>query len=118
MPGKIRVSRLVPSTAMTLAAPVLASVRERFPALAHVDGTARHQSVGQGDEPWIHALLTAVGRRTGIAALINTSFNSKGKPIVNTLKECLQMLENLDDLDYVLVEDWLFSKPQLVAKLR
>ena len=95
---------------MTMAPQVKEEVRERFPALAHVDGTARHQSVGAKDEPWIHALLLAVGKRTGLAALINTSFNSKGKPIVNTVKECLKMLDDLPDLDYVLIEDWLFRK--------
>lgn len=44
----------------------------------------RHQSVGKADEPWLHALLLAVGKRTGLAALINTSFNTRGKPITNT----------------------------------
>lgn len=83
-------------------------VREHFPGLAHVDGTARHQSVSAEEEPWIHSLLLAVGKRIGLAALINTSFNSKGKPIVNTVKECLKMLDELEDLDFVLIEDWLF----------
>merc|ERR1712190_182699 len=74
-------------------------------------GTARHQSVGKDDEPWVHALLLAVGRHTGLAALINTSFNSRGLPIVNTVRECLAMLKSLPDLDYVLIEDWLFQAP-------
>ena len=99
----------IESPYMTMAPLVKDDVRERFPALAHVDGTARHQSVGAKDEPWIHALLLAVGKKTGLAALINTSFNSKGKPIVNTVKECLKMLDELPDLDYVLIEDWLFK---------
>merc|ERR1712177_159229 len=77
--------RIVKSPYMTMAPRVRDEVRERFPALAHLDGTARHQSVGRDDEPWIHALLLAVGRRTGLAALINTSFNSRGKPIVNSV---------------------------------
>merc|ERR1712151_605629 len=81
-----------------------------YPALAHIDGTARHQSVGKDDEPFIHALLLAVGKLTGLAALINTSFNTRGAPIVNTIKECLTMLDKLPDLDYVLIEDWLFKK--------
>merc|ERR1740130_1480823 len=85
-------------------------VRARFPGLAHLDDTARHQSVGETDEPWIHALLLAVGDLTGLAALINTSFNSRGKPIVNSVRECLQMLDELPDLDYVLIEDFLFQK--------
>ena len=50
-----------------------------------------------------------MGRRTGLAALINTSFNTKGKPITNSVVESLEMLDNLPDLDYVLIEDWLFQ---------
>eukprot|EP00438_Fugacium_kawagutii_P034315 Skav221742 [mRNA] locus=scaffold2555:7742:11483:+ [translate_table: standard] len=73
------------SAYMEFAPLVREEVRERFPGLSHFDGTARHQSVGKEDEPWIHALLLAVGKRTGLAALINTSFNSRGKPICNTV---------------------------------
>ena len=54
------------------------AVRAKFPAMVHFDGTARHQSVSKNDEPWIHSLLHAVASWTGLAALINTSFNSKG----------------------------------------
>lgn len=53
-------------------------VRAKFPAMVHFDGTARHQSVSKNDEPWIHSLLHAVASWTGLAVLINTSFNSKG----------------------------------------
>merc|ERR1712066_491239 len=95
---------------MTMAPHVREDVLRSFPALAHLDGTARHQSVGKSDEPWLHALLLAVGRRIGLAALINTSFNSRGKPIANTVRECLAMLDELADLDYVLIEEWLFKK--------
>eukprot|EP00438_Fugacium_kawagutii_P005584 Skav228730 [mRNA] locus=scaffold1830:521191:522732:- [translate_table: standard] len=73
------------STYMEFAPLVREEVRKRFPGLVHFDGTARHQSVGKKDEPWVHALLLAVGKRTGLAALINTSFNSRGKPITNTV---------------------------------
>ena len=85
------------STYMEFAPLVTSKVRERFPAIAHFDGTARHQSVSRTDEPWVHALLLAVGQLTGLAALINTSFNSKGKPIVNTVKASLEMLDELED---------------------
>ena len=105
------------STYMEFAPSVRSEVRERFPALAHFDGTARHQSVSRSDEPWVHALLLAVGKLTGLAALINTSFNSKGKPIVNTVKACLEMLDELEDLDYVLIEDWLFHAPSIKKKV-
>merc|ERR1712061_40207 len=95
---------------MTLAPRIKDEIRLRYPAMAHIDGSARHQSVGSQDEAWIHALLLAVGKRTGLSALINTSFNTRGNPIVNTVKECLTMLDELPDLDYVLIEDWLFHK--------
>merc|ERR1712228_654305 len=91
--------REVKSPYMTMAPLVLEDIRKRFPALAHLDGTARQQSVGEDDEPWIHSLLLAVGKLTGLAALINTSFNTKGKPVVNTIDECMHMLDMQLDLD-------------------
>merc|ERR1712060_652859 len=97
--------REIKSPYMTMAARVRDEILEKFPALSHLDGTARYQSVGQHDEPWIHALLLSVGRWTGLAALINTSFNRRGKPIVNTVKESLAMLSEEPDLDYLLIED-------------
>ena len=66
----------------------------------------------------LHALLTSVGQWTGLAALINTSFNTKGKPIINSAAECLEMLDTLADLDYVLIEDWLFRKPDGPEEVR
>merc|ERR1711881_73310 len=81
--------RVVESPYMTMAPYVKESLRALFPALTHLDCTARHQSVGKHDEPWVHSLLLAVGRKTGLAALINTSFNTKGRPIVNTVVDCL-----------------------------
>jgi predicted NodU family carbamoyl transferase len=47
--------------------------------MVHFDGTARHQSVGVTDEPWLHQLLLAVSKHTKLAALINTSFNTRGR---------------------------------------
>eukprot|EP00434_Breviolum_minutum_P019704 symbB.v1.2.017383.t1/scaffold1357.1/size159079/1 len=104
--------REVKSPYMSMAPRVLDEVLQNFPALSHLDGTARHQSVGEADEPWIHALLLAVAKHTGLAALINTSFNAKGRPIVNSVRTCLEMLVELPDLDYVLIEDWLFQSPR------
>lgn len=104
--------RVVKSPYMSMAPRIKDDIKEKFPALAHLDGTARHQSVSHEDEPWIHALLLAVGRKTGLAALINTSFNTKGRPITNSVVESLEMLDNLPDLEYVLIEDWLFKKPK------
>eukprot|EP01012_Entosiphon_sulcatum_P010441 TRINITY_DN16103_c0_g1_i1.p1 TRINITY_DN16103_c0_g1~~TRINITY_DN16103_c0_g1_i1.p1 ORF type:complete len:569 (+),score=116.20 TRINITY_DN16103_c0_g1_i1:33-1709(+) len=86
------------------------TVKDRFPAIYHFDGTARPQTVTPAQNPWLHKLLLAVGTRIGEPVVINTSFNTKGRPIINTIAEALELLQKLDDLDYVLVEDYLFKK--------
>jgi carbamoyltransferase len=69
-------------------------VREPFrlvlPAITHVNGSARLQTVSPKDNPEFHALLKAVGKMTGREMLLNTSFNVKGQPIVNTPHEAIE----------------------------
>ncbi len=64
------------------------NVREEYratlPAITHVDGSARVQTVAAEDNPAFHSLVKAVGRMTGREIVLNTSFNVKGQPIVNT----------------------------------
>jgi carbamoyltransferase len=53
-----------------------------LPAVTHVDGSARVQTVEAGADPRFHALLTRFGELTGVPVLLNTSFNVRGEPIV------------------------------------
>lgn len=55
-----------------------------YPAIIHVDGTSRVQTVTQEDNPEFHKLLTLWYEHTGCPMLVNTSLNIKGEPIVNT----------------------------------
>jgi hypothetical protein len=55
------------------------------------------------------------GWASGWAVLINTSFNTRGLPILNTCAEALELLRSSVDLDLVLVEDWLFAKDAVLA---
>jgi predicted NodU family carbamoyl transferase len=71
--------------------------------------------VTASSDPWVYDLLAAVKRRTGWGVLINTSFNTKGKPILNTVAEALALLRDCEDLDYVLIEDFLFAKAAVGA---
>ena len=64
-------------------------MRAKLPAITHVNGTARLQTVSRTDNPDFHELLLAVGRATGIQMVLNTSFNVKGQPIVNTPDEAI-----------------------------
>jgi carbamoyltransferase len=58
-----------------------------FPAITHVDGTARVQTVTHRDNPTLHALLSRFSNLTGCPMLLNTSLNIKGEPLVNTWED-------------------------------
>jgi carbamoyltransferase len=63
--------------------------RAQLPAITHVDGSARVQTVSAANNPDFYALLRAVGKTTGREMVLNTSFNVKGQPIVNTPREAI-----------------------------
>jgi carbamoyltransferase len=64
--------------------------RSLLPAITHVNGSARLQTVSVKDNPDFHTLLLAVGETTGRQMVLNTSFNVKGQPIVNTPDEAIE----------------------------
>jgi carbamoyltransferase len=63
---------------------LLQVVRSEIPAVTHVDHSARVQTVRREDNPAFHALLAAFFRRTGCPLLVNTSFNVRGEPMVES----------------------------------
>ena len=83
--------------------------RKALPAVTHFDGTARVQTVTVDDDPWLHALLLAMRQKNGFGVLCNTSFNVRGKPILNRLAEALELLQTDPDLDALYVNGWLFE---------
>jgi carbamoyltransferase len=66
------------------------SHRTALPAITHVNGSARVQTVSKRDNPDFHSLLKEVGNATGREMVLNTSFNIKGQPIVNTPREAIE----------------------------
>ena len=64
--------------------------REALPATTHVDGSSRLQTVAGSDNSAFRLLLGAVGQRTGREIVLNTSFNVRGQPIVNTPAEAIE----------------------------
>ena len=68
---------------------VRAPYREKLPAVTHVDGSSRAQTVDRVHSPRLWQLLTAFEKPSGLPVLLNTSFNVKGQPIVCTPKEAL-----------------------------
>ncbi len=89
----------------------LAAVRSPLPAVTHVDGSARVQTVARADDPLFHALLEAFGRRTGIPVLVNTSFNVRGEPIVCSPADAYRCF-------MATAIDWLAMGPCLIDRRR
>jgi carbamoyltransferase len=84
-------------------------VRSQVPAVTHVDGSARLQTVDAGRNPRYHRLLTAFYEQTGCPILVNTSFNVRGEPIVCTPEEAYRCFL-ATDMDALVMEDVVVTK--------
>ena len=76
--------------------------RSKIPAVTHVDGSARIQTVHAATNPLFHALLTEFKRLTGIPVLVNTSFNVRSEPIVCSPEDAFRCFM-ATDLDVLVV---------------
>jgi carbamoyltransferase len=83
--------------------------RAKLPAITHVDGTARVQTVAADDNPAFHSLLKEIGQVTGREIVLNTSFNVKGQPIVNTPREAIETFLSTG-IDCLFIENNLVSR--------
>lgn len=79
-----------PSPHMLLAFPVRPAWRDRVPAVVHVDGTSRIQTVEAAEQPRYHRLIERFAARTGVPLVLNTSFNVMGEPIVCTPRDAIR----------------------------
>ncbi|MFF3849874.1 carbamoyltransferase [Streptomyces sp. NPDC002328] len=80
----------LPSPYMLFVHDVRAEWRERIPAVVHVDGTARVQTVDRADEPLVARMIDGFERRTGLPAVVNTSLNTAGRPMVDDPRDALE----------------------------
>ncbi len=94
---------------MLLVPQVRPEMRARIPAVTHADGSARVQTVTRESNPLYYDLIAAVGRRTGIPIVINTSFNVRGEPIVCTPKDALKTFSH-SGLDALFMGRYVVSK--------
>ncbi len=98
--------RIEPSPSMEKVLTVRMEKREQIPAVVHVDGTGRLQTVSQTSNPLYYALIKAFGDRTGVPILLNTSLN-ENEPIVQTPQQALScMLRTRMDV-LVLGQHWV-----------
>ncbi|AEM83118.1 carbamoyltransferase family protein [Streptomyces violaceusniger] len=80
----------LPSPYMLFVHGVAPEWRDRIPAVVHVDGTARIQTVDAAAEPLVARMLTAFERRTGLPVVVNTSLNTSGRPMVDDPRDALE----------------------------
>ena len=81
-----------------------------IPAVRHVDGTARVQTIRRDQNPRYYDLVAAFKARTGIPVLINTSFNTRGEPIVCTPRDAVESFWT-SPLDALVIGSFLLEKP-------
>lgn len=98
-----------PSPFMLLVYPVRPEKREQIPAVTHVDGSARVQTVSRAVQPLYYSLIEAFEKRTGIPVVLNTSFNVRGMPIVNSPDDALDCLA-ATELDAVILGHYVVSR--------
>ncbi len=89
--------------------PEVNKVRSTLPAITHVDYSARVQTVNAADQPEFHAILNAFDRLTGCPVVVNTSFNVRGEPIVNTPQDAYRCFMRTE-MDVLVLEDCILEK--------
>ena len=89
----------------------LKMIRSRIPAVTHVDYSARIQTVSEEDNPLYYKLLKAFYEKTGCPAIINTSFNVRGEPIVCTPEEAYLCFMRTN-IDYLIMGNYLLDKEE------
>jgi carbamoyltransferase len=80
----------IPSPYMLFTHDVRPEWRDRVPAVVHVDGTARVQTVDRRQEPLVARMLEAFERRTGVPVVVNTSLNTAGRPMADHPRDALE----------------------------
>jgi carbamoyltransferase len=80
----------LPSPYMLFTHAVRPEWRDRIPAVVHVDGTARVQTVDPGEEPLVARMLESFEARTGVPVVVNTSLNTAGRPMVDDPRDALE----------------------------
>ncbi|POC81576.1 hypothetical protein BKM20_28835 [Pseudomonas avellanae] len=86
-------------------------VRSNLPAITHVDFSARVQTVDRQRNPRFRALLERFKLRTGCSVLVNTSFNVRGEPIVNTPFEAYRCFMRTN-MDVLAIGDFYLEKSE------
>ena len=89
--------------------PVKKEKRKIIPAVTHVDGSGRLQIIDEKQNARYYNIINKFGQKTGVYVLLNTSFNLKGEPIVNSPKDALNTFKT-SGLDILALERYIIRK--------
>jgi len=101
----------LPSPYMLFVHDVDAAWRDRIPAVVHVDGTARVQTVHVEKDPLLHRALEGFERRTGLPVVVNTSLNTAGRPMVDDPRDALECFGSAP-VDLLAIGPFVVRRPQ------
>ena len=103
--------RDVDSPYMTTVLAFKEEIQDKVPAVVHLDGTGRLQTVTKNDNPWYHSFISKFKDKTGVPIVLNTSFNDR-EPIVETPEHALDCFLRTD-IDYL----YFYESKLLVEKV-
>jgi carbamoyltransferase len=101
----------LPSPYMLFTHSVDAAWRDRIPAVVHVDGTARVQTVDCARQPLLAAMLERFAARTGLPVVVNTSLNTAGRPMVDDPRDAFEVFGSAP-VDLLVLGPFLIRRPQ------
>jgi len=93
-----------------VAQPINKKISTMIPAVVHIDNTSRLQTISKNQNPMVYNLIKDYTKITKVPVLINTSFNTKGEPIVETPNEALKTFLT-SGIDYLVLHNYLIQKP-------
>ena len=105
-------SKHSPARYMLYVVPVRPEEQATLPAITHVDGTGRLQTVFKEQSPRYYNLIEKFGQATGVPVVLNTSFNLKGEPIVNTPANAFNTFSK-SEMDALILENFIVDKAAL-----
>ncbi|HXJ95794.1 MAG TPA: carbamoyltransferase [Terriglobia bacterium] len=105
-------TRHYPARYMLYVVPVKEDKKEKLPAITHVDGTGRLQTVFREQSPRYYSLIERFGQATGTPVVLNTSFNLKGEPVVTTPANAFNTFSK-SEMDTLVLENFVIEKSAL-----
>ena len=92
------------------------NIRSQIPAVTHIDNSARIQTISNESNKHLYNLLSKFEKKTNCPVLVNTSFNVRGEPMVNTPKEAFECFMGTN-LDILVIENFYLKKKDQLSTL-